>query len=34
MLIISGIQLMLRRLKPRGDAFVFHYPKNQENKAN
>jgi putative transposase len=33
MLIISGIQLMLRRLKPRGDAFVFHYPKNQENKA-
>lgn len=34
MLMISGIQLMLRRLKPRGDAFVFHYPKNQENKAN
>ena len=34
MLVISGIQLMLRRLKPRGDAFVFHYPKNQENKAN
>lgn len=33
-LMISGIQLMLRRLKPRGDAFVFHYPKNQENKAN
>ena len=33
MLMISGIQLMLRRLKPRGDAFVFHYPKNQENKA-
>lgn len=33
MIIISGIQLMLRRLKPRGDAFVFHYPKNQENKA-
>ena len=32
MLMISGIQLMLRRLKPRGDAFVFHYPKNQENK--
>ena len=34
MIIISGIQLMLRRLKPRGDAFVFHYPKNQEYKAN
>jgi putative transposase len=34
MLMISEIQLMLRRLKPRGDAFVFHYPKNQENKAN
>jgi putative transposase len=34
MLMISGIQLMLRRLKPRGDAFVFHYPKNQENQAN
>jgi len=34
MLMISGIQLMLRRLKPRGDDFVFHYPKNQENKAN
>ena len=34
MLMISGIQLMLRRLKSRGDAFVFHYPKNQENKAN
>lgn len=34
MLMISGIQLMVRRLKPRGDAFVFHYPKNQENKAN
>jgi putative transposase len=34
MLMISGIQLMLRRLKPRGDAFVFHYPNNQENKAN
>ena len=33
MIMISGIQLMLRRLKPRGDAFVFHYPKNQENKA-
>jgi putative transposase len=31
MLMISGIQLMLRRLKPRGDAFVFHYPKNQAN---
>lgn len=34
MLKVSGIQLMLRRLKPKGDAFVFHYPKNQENKAN
>ena len=34
MIMLSGIQLMLRRLKPRGDAFVFHYPKNQENKAN
>jgi len=34
MLMISGIQLMLRRLKLRADAFVFHYPKNQENKAN
>jgi len=31
MLMISDIQLMLRRLKPRGDAFVFHYPKNQAN---
>lgn len=31
MLMISGIRLMLRRLKPRGDAFVFHYPKNQAN---
>ena len=33
MLKVSGIQLMLRRLKPKGDAFVFHYPKNQENTA-
>jgi putative transposase len=32
MLKISGIQLMLRRLKPKEDAFVFHYPKPQENK--
>jgi putative transposase len=30
MLKISGIQLLLRRLKPKQDAFVFHYPKNQE----
>lgn len=27
MLKISGIQLMLRRLKPKGNGFVFHYPK-------
>jgi putative transposase len=27
MLKISGIQLMLRRLAPKEDAFVFHYPK-------
>jgi putative transposase len=27
---ISGIQLMLRRLKPKPGAFVFHYPKNQQ----
>jgi putative transposase len=33
MLKVSGIQLMLRRLKPKGDRFVFHYPKPQENKA-
>ncbi len=30
MLKISGIQLMLRRLKPKQGSFVFHYPKNQE----
>jgi putative transposase len=34
MLQISAIQLMLRRLKPTGEAFVFHYPKPQENRAN
>lgn len=28
MLKISGIQLLLRRLKPKGKAFVFHYPRN------
>jgi putative transposase len=33
MLKVSGIQLMLRRLKPQGDRFVFHYPKPQEIKA-
>lgn len=27
MLKISGIQLMLRRLAPKNDGFVFHYPK-------
>jgi putative transposase len=31
MLKISGIQLMLRRLKPKEDGFVFHYPKPQGN---
>jgi putative transposase len=30
MLKISGIQLMLRRLKPKEKGFVFHYPKPQE----
>jgi putative transposase len=30
MLKISGIQLMLRRLKPKENGFVFHYPKPQE----
>jgi putative transposase len=30
MLKISGIQLMLHRLKPKKDGFVFHYPKNLE----
>ncbi len=34
MLKISGIQLMLRRLKPKPDVFVFHYPKNQEKQTN
>ena len=33
MLKISGIQLMLNRLKPKPDAVAFHYPKNQENLA-
>jgi putative transposase len=33
MLKISGIQLMLRRLKPKPDAFVFHYPKPQGKQA-
>lgn len=28
MLKVSGIQLMLRRLKPQERSFVFHYPKN------
>jgi putative transposase len=30
MLKISGIQLMLHRLKPKQRSFVFHYPKNPE----
>lgn len=30
MLKISGIQLMLRRLAPKKDGFVFHYPKPQK----
>jgi putative transposase len=34
MLKISGIQLMLRRLKPKKDHFVFHYPKNPEKAGN
>jgi putative transposase len=33
MLKISGIQLMLNRLKPKPDAVAFHYPKNQKNPA-
>jgi putative transposase len=33
MLKISGIQLMLRRLKPKQGSFVFHYPKNREKQA-
>jgi putative transposase len=33
MLKISSIQLMLRRLKPKQEQFVFHYPKNQEKPA-
>jgi putative transposase len=33
MLKISGIQLMLRRLKPKKGSFVFHYPKNPEKQA-
>lgn len=31
MLQISGIQLMLRRLAPKENAFVFYYPKPQKN---
>jgi putative transposase len=31
MLKISGIQLMLRRLAPKKNGFVFHYPKPQKN---
>jgi putative transposase len=34
MLKISGIQLMLNRLAPKKNAFVFHYPKPQENTGN
>ena len=30
MLKISGIQGLLRRLKPKDNVFVFHYPKNEE----
>jgi putative transposase len=33
MLKISGIQLMLRRLKPQKRPFVFHYPKNPSKQA-
>jgi putative transposase len=33
MLKISGIQLMLRRLKPNPEPFVFHYLKTQEKQA-
>lgn len=33
MLKISGIQLMLRRLKPQERSFVFHYPKNPSKQA-
>lgn len=33
MLKVSGIQLMLRRLKPKQEVFVFHYPKSQEKQA-
>ena len=29
MLTVSGIQLMLRRLKPQERSFIFHYPKTQ-----
>jgi putative transposase len=31
MLKISGIQLMLQRLRPKETGFVFHYPKTQKN---
>lgn len=34
MLKISGIQLMLQRLRPKKTSFVFHYPKNQGNMGN
>lgn len=33
MLKVSGIQLMLRRLKPQERPFVFHYPRNPEKQA-
>lgn len=33
MLKVSGIQLMLRRLKPQERSFVFHYPKNLSKQA-
>lgn len=34
MLKISGIQLMLRRLRPKKECFVFHYPKPSEKAGN
>jgi putative transposase len=34
MLKISGIQLLLRRLDPKKNDFVFHYPKPQQNSVN
>ena len=33
MLKISSIQLLIQRLKPKEDSFVFHYPKTQETSA-